>query len=346
MEEDKNNLREPGDMAVSDGAGMVVDDAGRRVSGAGRRVSGAGGVDDMNDRLERQRAVMPLEEQIRTLREMSRKMNMESDEERARRERRERSRRLVSAVGDGVRALSNMWFTHRYAPDAYDHNKTSMLAAEDARIERARGERERDRDRWLNYSLRIGDMEGQKARTLRELEGLQQRRRLARQKAEADAQRLAMERALQPFKQRELIGKANKAEADALSAKAEADNKPKALELQNSLTTARIGQANAAAAANNRSNVSEFSAWDENGREHKFRTKQAAEEFAKQHGTWQEVNVSETTSTETRRTPESKPQQRSTTKTKKSGHPARPAPEDNTPPSRRNNDNNTPPSRR
>lgn len=280
MEEDKKNLREPGSMAVSDGAGMVVDDARRRVSGAG-------GVDDMNDRLERQRAVMPLEEQIRTLREMSRKMNMESDEERARRERRERSRRIVSAVGDGVRALSNMWFTHRYAPDAYDHRKTSMLAAEDARIERARGERERDRDRWLNYSLRIGEMEGQKARTLRELEGLQQQRRLARQKAEADAQRLAMERALQPFKQRELIGKANKAEADALSAKAEADNKPKALELQNSLTTARIGQANAAAGASHRSNQQYYGMLpDRNGNMVYYRTK--ADYEAALHEPWRD----------------------------------------------------------
>lgn len=216
MEEDKKNLREPG-MAVSDGAGMVVDEASRRVDAAG----GAG---DMNDRIERQQAVMPLEEQIRTLREMSQKMDSESDEERARRERRERSRRIVSAVGDGVRALSNMWFTHRYAPDAYDHRKTSMLAAEDARIEKARGERERDRDRWLNYSLRIGDLEGQKARTLRELEDLQQRRRLARQKAEGDAERLAMERALHGPKMRKAEADADRMESEAEDSRIKAAN--------------------------------------------------------------------------------------------------------------------------
>lgn len=53
----------------------------------------------------------------------------------------------------------------------------------------------------------------------------------------------------------------------------------------------------AAAGASNRSNVSEFSAYDSKGREHKFRTKDAAEAYAKQHGTFRQENKTERTTT-------------------------------------------------
>lgn len=40
----------------------------------------------------------------------------ETAEERARREKREKSEAILSAVGDGISALSNLFFTSRYAP--------------------------------------------------------------------------------------------------------------------------------------------------------------------------------------------------------------------------------------
>lgn len=277
----------------------------------------------------------------------------ETPEQRKKRERREKSKRIIAAVSDGISALSNLFFTTQYAPNMYNHEKGSMTNAVGARLDRLKAEREKKRDQYLNFSLKLGDLQNQRAATLRELEAQQERQKLAREKAEREAEAHGWAAALQPDIQREQAGKAKKAEQEAITAQAEAEAAPELQQAKIATERARKGSLDASAAnfrasaaAHGRSNVSEFSAWDESGREHKFRTKEAAEACAKQHGTWQEEDVSETTNTETRRTPNSQPQSRTSTKTKKSGYPARPAPEDNTPPSRRNNDNNTPPSRR
>ena len=45
----------------------------------------------------------------------------ETPEQRAKREKRERSKRIIGAVSDGLRAMSNLWFTSQYAPDMYNH---------------------------------------------------------------------------------------------------------------------------------------------------------------------------------------------------------------------------------
>ena len=277
----------------------------------------------------------------------------ETEEERKKRERREKSKRIIAAVSDGISALSNLYFTSQYAPDMYNHEKGSMTNAVDARLERLKAEREKNADKYLQFSLKLGDLENERAKTLRELEAQQERQKLAREKAQREAEAHGWAAVLQPDKQREQAGKANRAEQEAITAKAEAEAAPELQQAKLATERARKGSldasaanSRASAAAHNRSNVSEFSAWEENGREHKFRTKEAADAYAKQHGTWQEEDVSETTNTETRRTPTSQPRKSYTTKTKKSGHPARPAPEDNTPPSRRNNNDNTPPSRR
>lgn len=293
--------------------------------------------------------------QIKTIQDWmdSEENRPETPEQRKKRERREKSKRIIAAVSDGISALSNLFFTTQYAPNMYNHEKGSMTTAVGKRLEQLKAEREMKRDQYLNFSLKLGDLENQRAATLRELEAQQERQKLAREKAQREAEAHGWLAALQPDKQREQAGKANKAEQEAITAQAEAEAAPEMQRAKLATERARKGSldasaanSRASAAAHNRSNVSEFSAWDENGREHKFRTKDAAEAYAKQHGTWQEVDETETTDTETRRTPESKPQQRTSTKTKKSGHPARPAPEDNTPPSRRNNNDNTPPSRR
>ena len=293
--------------------------------------------------------------QIKTIQDWmdSEENRPETPEQRKKRERREKSKRIIAAVSDGISALSNLFFTTQYAPNMYNHEKGSMTTAVGKRLDQLKAERERKRDQYLNFSLKLGDLQNQRAATLRELEAQQERQKLAREKAEREAEAHGWAAALQPDKQREQAGKANKAEQEAITAQAEAEAASELQQAKIATERARKGSldasaanSRASAAAHGRSNVSEFSAWDENGREHKFRTKEAAEAYAKQHGTWQEEDILETTNTETRRTPESKPQQRTSTKTKKSGHPTRPAPEDNTPPSRRNNDNNTPPSRR
>lgn len=257
----------------------------------------------------------------------------ETEEERKKRERREKSKRIIAAVSDGISALSNLYFTSQYAPDMYNHEKGSMTNAVDARLERLKAEREKNADKYLQFSLKLGDLENERAKTLRELEAQQERQKLAREKAQREAEAHGWAAVLQPDKQREQAGKANRAEQEAITAKAEAEAAPELQQAKIATEKARKGSldasaanSRASAAAHGRSNVSEFSAWDEHGKERTFRTKEAAESFAKQHGTWKEEDVKETTTTETKRNPKAQPQKRISTKTTKGGHAGKPSP--------------------
>ena len=257
----------------------------------------------------------------------------ETPEERKKRERREKSKRIIAAVTDGISALSNLFFTTQYAPNMYNHEKGSMTTAEGKRLDQLKAEREKKRDQYLNFSLKLGDLENQRAATLRELEAQQERQKLAREKAQREAEAHGWLAALQPDKRREQKGKADRAEQEAIIAQAEAEAAPELQQAKLATERARKGSldasaanSRASAAAHGRSNQNEFSAWDEHGNEHKFRTREAAEAYAKQHGTWKEEDETETTTTETRRTPESKPQKRTSTKTTKGGHAGKPSP--------------------
>lgn len=258
---------------------------------------------------------------------------LETPEKRAKREKLEKSRRIIGAVSDGLRAMSNLWFTSKYALNMYNHEKDSQLNETNRWIDRAKAEREKLRDEHLRFAIGLGNAESERATTLRELEAQQERQKLAREKAQREAEAHGWLALLQPDKQREQAGKAAKAEQEAVTAQAVAEAAPELQQAKIDTEKARKGSLNASAAnsrasaaAHGRSNVAEFSAWDERGNEHKFRTKEAAEAYAKQHGTWKEEDKSETTTTETRRTPKSEPQKRTSIKTTKGGHAGKPSP--------------------
>lgn len=299
---------------------------------------------------------MGYDQQIAALQEAANRVKPETEEERKKRERREKSAKIVSAVSDGLQALSNLFFTTRGAPNMYDHKEASQLTPLQEKLEKLKAERQANADKYLQYSLKIGDAQNERAKTLREMEAQQERSKLAREKAQREQEEHGWLAALQPDKQREQAGKATKAEQEAVTAKAEADNAPDLYKAKVDTEKAR-GEAQRASAASSRvaatdhyasarahdrSNNDEFSAWDENGREHKFRTAAAAEAFAKQHGTFEETDVTSTSTTDSETNGKS-----TTTYKKKSGYAKRVVP-DNTPPSRRRggNNDNTPPSRR
>ena len=253
-------------------------------------------------------------------------------EQRERLARREKSRRLMASVGDGLSALGSLFFTTQYSPELFDARR-GQAAQVDARQEKLRAQREREADRYMNFALRLGDLKNGRATTLRELKAQHERQKLAREKAQQAAEQHHWLALLQPGKQREQAGKASKAEQEAIAAQAVAEAAPELQQAKIATERARKGSldasaanSRASAAAHNRSNVSEFTAWDEHGNPHSFRTKEAAEAYAKQHGTWKEEDKTETTTTKTRRTPESKPQQRTSTKTTKGGHAGKPSP--------------------
>lgn len=278
-------------------------------------------------------AIAGSDRKIKTLQDVIDRLEQpETEEQRKKRERREKSRKIISAVGDGLQALGNLFFTSQYAPNMYNHEKSSQLNAQNAAIEKARKDREANEDKYLRFALSLGDAENERAKTIRELEAEQERRKLAKEKAKREEDAANRAAVLFPDQQREQKGKADKAGFDAQTAEAKAG---KAEELAQAEVDAKRAQAGsyeasaansyASAAAHNRSNVSEFSAWDEHGKEHKFHTKEAAVAYAKQHGTWKEEDVSETTSTD-KTDVRGKKSSASQTKTKKGGHAGKPSP--------------------
>lgn len=300
-------------------------------------------------------AVMGYDEQIAALQTAANRYKPETEEERSKRERREKSQKIVAAVTDGLQALGNLYFTSRGAPNMYDYQKTGQLAPLQDRLERLRAERQANADKYLQYSLKVGDLRNERAKTVREMEEQQERLKQAREKAQREQEAHGWLAALQPDKLREQKGKADKAASEAVTAGEEAKNAPEMQKAKLATEKAR-GEAQRASAGasrasatnsyasareHDRSSLNEFSAWDENGREHKFRTEAAAKAFAKQHGTFKEVDVSSESKTDSEKYGRS-----TTTTTKKGGYPMRKE-QDNTPPSRRGgNNDNTPPSRR
>ena len=250
-------------------------------------------------------AVMGYDQQIAALQEAANKTKPETEEERKKRERREKSKKIIAAVGDGLMALSNLYFTTRGAPNMYDHKEASQLTPLQEKLEKLRAERQANADKYLQYSLKIGDAQNERAKTLREMEAQQERAKLAREKAQREQEAHGWLAALQPDKLREQKGKATKAEQEAITAEEEAKNAP-ALYKEKVKTERNRGRAYVASAINSYASANEhktnargrFQWWDENGNMHYAKTEDEAITKARQHGTLDSVTVNTTDSTD------------------------------------------------
>lgn len=72
--------------------------------------------------------------------------------------RRQRSREAIAAIGDGVRAISNLVATANYAPNAYHPNET-MLSAVQARHDKLDAERKANADAYLNAYMKAKQLD-------------------------------------------------------------------------------------------------------------------------------------------------------------------------------------------
>ena len=248
---------------------------------------------------------MGYDQQIAALQEAANRVKPETEEERKKRERREKSAKIVSAVSDGLQALSNLFFTTRGAPNMYDHKEASQLTPLQEKLEKLKAERQANADKYLQYSLKIGDAQNERAKTLREMEAQQERAKLAREKAQREQEEHGWLAALQPDKLREQAGKATKAEQEAITAEEEAKNAP-ALYKEKVKTERNRGRAYVASAINSYASANEhntnargrFQWWDENGNMHYAKTEDEAITKARQHGTLDSVTVNTTDSTD------------------------------------------------
>ena len=111
-------------------------------------------------------ALQPLQKRGMSYVEMFRMFNPdrpETAEEKARREKREKGEAALAAVGDSISALSNLWFTSQYAPNAYDPSK-GMSATTKNRWDKLRQEREAKNREYYEGYLRARSMDEAKER--------------------------------------------------------------------------------------------------------------------------------------------------------------------------------------
>lgn len=238
-------------------------------------------------------SLMGFDQQIETLKAAAEAVKPETEEERRKRERQEKSKKIVSAVMDGTSALANLFFTTQYAPNSYNPQHSALTKTND-RIEALKAERKANEDRYNNFMLKLGDVQNAKAKTLREMQAQQEAQKLAREKDLRDAEVHAWQAALQPDKEREQKGKADKAVYEAGSSYLELGNKPKELELKNATEIARANSYNASAAnsyasanEHNRKYQKEFYGTDRNGKVLLFSDEKAAIDFERMEGTYE-----------------------------------------------------------
>jgi hypothetical protein len=282
------------------------------------------------------------EKQIATLNELANRNRPETEDERKRRVRRERSSKIMAGVTDGIRALSNLYFTTKYSPNAYDHRRDSTMTPLQEKLEALRRERKEAGDRYYNYVLQAGSLENERDKAMQAEKERQQRMNIANEEHQ-------WEKDLQPGRVAKVNSDADAAEYKATTAKVISDYAPRQqaadLELkrekknteqgkqnvqhsQEVLNRAKTGEANARAGAVGRSNAREYRAWDRNGRERWFSDEKSALSFARQEGTAGNVEVSTTTSNDRTDPITGKNVPTKKTTTKQVAYPAKPKPKE------------------
>lgn len=218
----------------------------------------------------------------------------ETEEERKKRERMERSKKVIGAVSDGLRALGNLLFTAKGAPSMYDPN-SSMIKVADKKAKEAEAKRDiKDKER-LAMLERLGNMKLERDKFNMTAEELKQRMKLANEKAQREVIEHLWLEELQPDKVREQKGKAGKAEADAKTATTNAkyaDKIAKAklnnLNKQGKVYDSQVRRNNAQTNAVIKNVRGEYEVQDMFGNTHYFTKADAAEMFARRNGTWQD----------------------------------------------------------
>lgn len=173
----------------------------------------------------------------------------ETAEERAKREKREKSEAALAAVGDSISALSNLWFTSQYAPNAYDPSK-GMSATTKERWEKLRQEREARRKEYTDGYFRAIAMDDANYKDERNWRHAIEREKIADERYEVKA---AQDKALadlnEKLRQQQVTAAEYKAEQERIKAQYAEENE----KLDLGYKQAGIEQRKAAGGASNAS---------------------------------------------------------------------------------------------
>ena len=218
-------------------------------------------------------------------------------EEKAAQQKRQRNRQVINAIGDGITALANLYYTNKSGVNAYDPS-TSLTKAAKERYDKILAQQKADADKRKALLLSAGQLdlqtEYQRKKDAQEqankdrsynlaLTQFLHKKDLEDAKEEREAELASLELL---YKQGRLTEQAYRTE----KARVEAQYAGK---VQQSI----VYRNNAAGANSDRGNRGEIVVYDQEGNPHTFKDKYAAEQAARGFGTYNDVFVEEESQT-------------------------------------------------
>lgn len=213
----------------------------------------------------------------------------------------EKRDKVFAAIGDGIAALSNLYFTTKGAPNAFDP-RNSLSAKARERWEKLNKEREENARYYMQEAMKaqaLDDDRDDKDRSYMSKLQNDYRNYLLKLSADNRAAELHdLDKQLRQGKINEQTYKAKKAEVEAKYAE---DNQKSVIAKNKAAAKASNASANNsnAQAAEHRRNVNSGYAWyEKDGTRHIAKTKDEAVYNARQHGTLDSVETISTDTTE------------------------------------------------
>lgn len=234
---------------------------------------------------------------------------------------------IFTAIGEGISAMSNLYFTTQYAPNAFDPSK-GMAATTKARFDQLKKEREQNRREYMDGFMRAMKWDADDARDARNWDHTIEREKVSdRYKAAADARAQAKadrDAAMAQLRMDLMQGKIDQQQAAAEAKRIEAD-------FAEAYWQSRIDKNNyrrpigSGSRGGGGGKGHEYPWYDRDGNLHYASSYEAMRQNALNHGTWSEVTEQSTTELEQKdRNSKSKGSTSTTTTKPAKGHSTKP----------------------
>lgn len=197
--------------------------------------------------------------------------------------RRQKAEGIISGISDAARAVSNLIFTHHYAPNMYNP-KEGMSAKAKERFDKLKAEREAEDDRFFQYAMTYGRLKDaqEEKEYQRGRDALQDQIRMSQEdRAQAKADRDA---AMAELRMELMQGKIDQQEAAAEAERIEA-------KYADAFWQSRINKNNrvpmrSGGARGGSGRPGEYPWYDRNGNKYYAHSYEAARQNALDNGTW------------------------------------------------------------
>ena len=206
---------------------------------------------------------------------------------------------IFAAIGEGISAMSNLYFTTQYAPNAFDPSK-GMAATTKARFDQLKKEREQNQREYMEGFMRAMKWDTDDARDERNWTHTLEREKVTdhyKEAADARAQAKAdRDAAMAQLRMDLMQGKINQQEAAAEAKRIEAD-------YAEAYWQSRINKNNyrrpiGSGGSGGGGKAPEYPWYDRDGNLHYASSYEAMRQNAINHGTWSEATQQSTTERE------------------------------------------------